>query len=145
MLFKRAGGALRVLLAHPGGPFWARKDAGAWSIPKGEYEPGEDARAAALREFEEETGRAPPSGALIALGEARQAGGKVVSAWACEGDFDPTQAASNTFEMTWPPKSGRTATFPEIDRVAWFTLEEAATKILAGQRPFLERLAEALK
>ena len=132
-----------MLLVHPGGPFWQKRDRGSWSIPKGEYAQGEDARAVALREFEEETGVTPPAGDLLALGEVRQAGGKIVTAWAIEGDIDPEKIVSNTFETVWPPKSGRRETFPEIDRAGWFTLVEAREKILDGQRPFLERLAAA--
>jgi predicted NUDIX family NTP pyrophosphohydrolase len=144
LLFKRKAGDLRVFLVHPGGPFWKKRDRGSWSIPKGEYVDGEDARAVALREFEEETGIAPPASELIALGDVRQAGGKVVTAWAIEGDIDAANIVSNTFEMIWPPKSGRRECFPEIDRAGWFTLPEAAEKILDGQRPFLERLAAAI-
>jgi predicted NUDIX family NTP pyrophosphohydrolase len=143
LLFKHESGELRVFLIHPGGPFWQKRDLGSWSIPKGEYAQGEDARAVALREFEEETGVTPPTGDLLALGEVRQAGGKIVTAWAIEGDIDPEKIVSNTFETVWPPKSGRRETFPEIDRAGWFTLAEAREKILDGQRPFLERLAAA--
>jgi predicted NUDIX family NTP pyrophosphohydrolase len=141
LLFKRDAGELRVLLVHPGGPFWRKRDEGSWSIPKGEYFDGEDARAVALREFEEETGVAPPPGNLTALGEVRQAGGKIVTAWALAGDIDAEKILSNNFEMVWPPKSGKTQVFPEIDRAGWFALAEARDKILDGQRPFLERLA----
>jgi predicted NUDIX family NTP pyrophosphohydrolase len=141
LVFKREWGELRVLLVHPGGPFWAKRDRASWSIPKGEYVEGEDARAVALREFEEETGIALGAGELLSLGEVRQAGGKIVTAWAVEGDIDPQKIVSNNFEMIWPPKSGRRQSFPEVDRAAWFTLDEAADKILDGQRPFLERLA----
>jgi len=141
LLFKRDGGELRVFLVHPGGPFWKKRDHGSWSIPKGEYLVGEEARAVALREFEEETGIAPPAGELIALGEVRQAGGKIVTAWALDGDIDAEKIVSNTFEMIWPPKTGKTQIFPEIDRAGWFALAEARGKILDGQRPFLERLA----
>jgi predicted NUDIX family NTP pyrophosphohydrolase len=144
LLFQRDSGELRVLLVHPGGPFWKTRDHGSWSIPKGEYLEGEDARAVALREFEEETGVALPASNLTSLGEVRQAGGKVVTAWALESDLDPEKIVSNTFEMVWPPKSGRRQTFPEIDRAGWFTLTEAREKILDGQRPFLERLAAAI-
>jgi predicted NUDIX family NTP pyrophosphohydrolase len=143
LLFRRDADALRVLLVHPGGPFWAKRDRGSWSIPKGEYLDGEDARAVALREFAEETGVAPPAGALTPLGDVRQAGGKIVTGFALEGDIDPQEIVSNRFEMIWPPKSGRRESFPEIDRAGWFTLAEAAEKILDGQRPFLERLAAA--
>ncbi|MBV8850461.1 MAG: NUDIX domain-containing protein [Methylobacteriaceae bacterium] len=141
LLFRRDADGVRVFLVHPGGPFWQKRDAGSWSIPKGEYAAGEDARAVALREFEEETGMAAPAGDLFALGEVRQAGGKIVTAWALEGDIDPQKIVSNTFEMISPPKSGQRATFPEVDRAGWFTLAEAEEKLLGGQRPFLERLA----
>jgi predicted NUDIX family NTP pyrophosphohydrolase len=143
LLFKRGADGLRVLLAHPGGPFWRGRDRSSWSIPKGEYGEGEDARAVALREFAEETGVRPPAGDLIPLGEVRQAGGKVVTAWALEGEIDPETIVSNTFEMVWPLKSGRRETFPEIDRAGWFTIAEAEDKIIDGQRPFLQRLAAA--
>ncbi|MBO0826732.1 MAG: NUDIX domain-containing protein [Streptosporangiales bacterium] len=145
LLYKRVGAGLRVLLVHPGGPFWARKDAGAWSIPKGEYADGEQARAAALREFTEETGHAPPDGELLELGTVRQRAGKEVTAWAVEGDFDVTTLESNTFELAWPPRSGRTQTFPEVDRAAWFDEETAREKINAAQTTFLDRLAETLR
>jgi predicted NUDIX family NTP pyrophosphohydrolase len=144
LLFKRESGALRVLLVHPGGPFWQKRDRGSWSIPKGEYVEDEDACAVASREFQEETGVSAPAGDLIPLGEVRQGGGKVVTAWGLEGDLDPEKIVSNTFEMVWPPKSGRHQTYPEIDRAGWFTLAEAREKILDGQRPLLERLAAAI-
>jgi predicted NUDIX family NTP pyrophosphohydrolase len=144
ILFKREAGEVRVLLVHPGGPFWQKRDHGSWSIPKGEYAEDEDPRAVALREFEEETGLALASGNFIPLGDVRQAGGKVVTAWALEGEIDADKIVSNTFEMIWPPKSGRRQTFPEIDRAGWFTLGEAGEKILDGQRPLLERLAAAI-
>ncbi len=134
-----------VLLVHPGGPFWARKDAGVWSIPKGEYDDGEDPRACALREFEEETGTAPPPGELIELGSVKQKGGKVVSAWAAAGDLDADSVRSNTFTMEWPPRSGQTAEFPEIDRAGWFGVEEAREKLVAAQTEFLDRLLERLR
>ncbi len=143
LLFKRTADGLRVFLVHPGGPFWTKRDTGSWSIPKGEYAQGEDARAVALREFEEETGTTLPPGELVPLGEVRQAGGKIVTAWAFEGDIDEEKIVSNTFEMIWPPRSGKRQSFPEIDRAAWFTLDEAAEKIIGGQRAFLERLAAA--
>jgi predicted NUDIX family NTP pyrophosphohydrolase len=143
LLFRRDADGIRVLLVHPGGPFWAKRDRGSWSIPKGEYDEGEDARAVALREFEEETGLAPRGGDLLPLGEVRQAGGKLVAAFGLEGDIDAANIVSNTFEMIWPPKSGRRQIFPEVDRAGWFTLAEATEKILDGQRPFLERLAAA--
>ena len=140
ILLYRGSDALEVLLVHPGGPFWARKDAGAWSIPKGEYEDGEDPRACALREFEEETGTALPPGELIDLGEIRQKGGKVVTAWAAAGDLDAAAVRSNTFAMEWPPRSGRQTEFPEIDRAGWFGVEEAREKLNAAQTEFLDRL-----
>jgi predicted NUDIX family NTP pyrophosphohydrolase len=134
-----------VLLVHPGGPFWARKDVGAWSIPKGEYDDGEDPRACALREFEEETGTVLPPGELVELGTIKQKGGKVVSAWAAEGDLDAGSVRSNTFTMEWPPRSGQTAEFPEIDRAEWFGVEEAREKLVAAQTEFLDRLLERLR
>ena len=139
---RNANGAIEVLLVHPGGPFWAKKDAGAWSIPKGEYEDGEDARAAALREYEEELGAAAPEGELVELGEVRQRSGKVVTAWALAGDADADAIRSNTFTIEWPPRSGRTREFPEVDRAGWFGLDEAREKIVPGQAPLLDRLAE---
>ena len=139
LLMYRRNDLLEVLLAHPGGPFWAKKDMGAWSIPKGEFYSGEDPLLAAKREFEEETG-ITPEGEFIALGELKQAGGKIVTAWAVEGDCDPSTLKSNTFSMEWPPRSGRMAEFPEVDRWEWFSVEEAEERILAGQRVFLERL-----
>jgi predicted NUDIX family NTP pyrophosphohydrolase len=138
---RSAGGALEVLLVHPGGPYWAKKDLGAWSIPKGEHEDGEDARAAALREFEEELGSPAVEGELVDLGEVRQKSGKVVTAWALEGDIDADGIRSNTFEMEWPPRSGKTREFPEVDRAAWFGLDEARERILPAQAPLLDRLA----
>jgi len=143
LMFRRSGADFAVLLVHPGGPFWAKKDLGAWSIPKGEYAPDEDALAVALREFAEETG-ARPTGPVQPLGEVVQAGGKRVSAWALEGDFDPATLVSNTFELEWPPRSGRMARFPEVDRAEWFSPAEAQTRILPGQRPFIDRLARLL-
>lgn len=131
---------LEVLLVHPGGPFWASKDLGAWSIPKGEIDDGEDAETAARREFEEEIG-VLVTGALIDVGFIRQPGGKTVMAWAFAGDFDPEALRSNTFTMEWPPRSGRRQEFPEVDRAAWFTMEVARRKILPGQLPLLDRLA----
>jgi predicted NUDIX family NTP pyrophosphohydrolase len=137
-------GELEVLLGHPGGPFFARKDDGNWSILKGEIEPEEDPYAVARREFEEESGVSPPDGPPIPLGEIRQRGGKLVTAWALEGDLDPATAESNTFEMGWPPHSGTVAAFPEIDRVEWFDLDTARRKIRSAQVPLLDRLAEQL-
>ena len=144
LLFRRNAGALEVLLVHPGGPFWAKKDAGAWTIPKGGYEPGEDALAAAKREFEEETG-ARLEGEALALGAFRQSSAKLVDVWAVEGDFDPNDLNSNTFAMEWPPRSGRQREFPEVDRAAWFTPQAAADKILKGQRPILVALSRRLQ
>ncbi|RBY78989.1 DNA mismatch repair protein MutT [Geodermatophilus sp. TF02-6] len=127
-----------------GGPFWARKDAGAWSIPKGEYTDGEDPYAVALREFEEELGAPAPAGDAVPLGEVRQSGGKRLTVWAVEGDFDAARAVSNTFALEWPPRSGRVREFPEIDRAAWVTVEEARQKLVAGQVPLLDRLVAVL-
>ena len=141
LVYRGRAGEIEVLLVHPGGPFWARRDAGAWSIPKGEYSDDEDAEAAARREFAEETGWTI-KGELKPLGEVRQKAGKAVTAFAGRGDFDPATLNSNRFEMEWPPKSGRTASFPEVDRAGWFGLAEAAEKILGGQRPRLDRLGE---
>ncbi len=137
---RRTDSAVEVLLGHMGGPFWSRKDIGAWSIPKGEIEPDEDPLAAARREFHEEIGMAVSPDDVTDLGEVRQAGGKLVRAWAVEGDFDPGNLVSNTFEIEWPPKSGRLERFPELDRAHWFDLTTAAEKIIAAQRPFLDRL-----
>jgi predicted NUDIX family NTP pyrophosphohydrolase len=139
LMYRRRGGALELLLVHPGGPFWAKKDDGAWSIPKGEYDDGEAPLAVAKREFAEEVG-AVPDGDFVDLGEVTQAGRKVVRAFALEGDFDVARLQSNTFEIEWPPKSGRKRSFPEVDRAEWFAPDEARRKILAGQRPFIERL-----
>jgi predicted NUDIX family NTP pyrophosphohydrolase len=144
LLYRLAGDAPEVLLVHPGGPFWARRDAGVWSIPKGEYDEGEDPHGCALREFEEETGSALPPGRLIELGEVRQKSGKLVTAWAAEGDLDADAVQSNTFTMEWPPRSGRTAEFPEIDRAGWFGVEEAREKLNPAQADFLDRLLERL-
>ncbi len=142
-MYRTGHAGCEVLLAHPGGPFWAKKDAGAWSIPKGEIEPDEEPLAAAIREFREETGHAP-AGTFIPLGQSRQGGGKLVHAWAVEGHFDPNELRSTVFSMEWPPKSGRLKEFPEIDRAAFFSLDEARTKILTGQAIFLERLQQEL-
>ena len=137
-------GGTEVLLAHPGGPLWATRDAGHWTIPKGEVEPGETVEEVARREFLEETGHPTPDGPAIALGEITQKSGKRVVAWALEGDLDPARAVSNTFEMEWPPRSGSVMSFPEIDRVAWFDLLEARLRLKAAQVPFLDRLVAAL-
>jgi predicted NUDIX family NTP pyrophosphohydrolase len=142
LLFRRRNG-LEVLLAHAGGPFWQRKDDGAWMLPKGEIQEGEDARAAAQREFAEETGHSP-QGTWFSLGSLRQSGGKLVHAWAVEGDWNPTALVSNTFSLEWPPHSGRSQTFPEIDRAQWFDLETARTKIIKSQAEFLDRLEAEL-
>jgi predicted NUDIX family NTP pyrophosphohydrolase len=143
LIYRQRGRRLELLLVHPGGPFWARKDEGAWSIPKGEYDEGEDAFAVAKREFMEEVGVAV-DGAFIDLGEVVQTGRKVVRAFALAGDVDVTRLASNTFEMEWPPKSGRRQSFPEVDRAEWFAPDDARRKILAGQRPLIDRLLERL-
>ncbi|NEY32911.1 NUDIX domain-containing protein [Streptomyces sp. PRKS01-65] len=142
LLHRRAGGRLEVLLGHMGGPFFARRDAGAWTIPKGEYGPDETAWEAARREFEEELGLPPPDGEAVPLGEVRQSGGKTVTAWAVEADLDPATIAPGTFRMEWPPRSGRIQEFPELDRVAWFRLDRAAEVIVKAQAAFLGRLAE---
>lgn len=142
--WRRRAGALEVLLGHHGGPYFARKDLGSWTVIKGEFEPGEAALDVARREFREETGFEAPDGDLIDLGEIRQKGGKTVIAWAVEADLDPTQAASNTFDLEWPPGSGLIQAFPEIDRVEWFDLPTARAKVKAAQIPLLERLASAI-
>jgi predicted NUDIX family NTP pyrophosphohydrolase len=140
LLFREREGGLEVLLGHPGGPFFAKKDEGFWTVLKGEADPGEDLQAVARREFAEETGSQPPDGTMLELGEIRQKGGKTVIAWALAGDLDPVTARSNTFEMEWPPRSGRRRAFPEIDRVDWFDLEAARRKILPAQVQLLDRL-----
>ena len=144
LLYRRTSGGVEVFLVHPGGPFWAKKDAGAWSIPKGEYVPGEDPLDAARREFAEETGIVP-DGELVDLGVVKQAGGKIVTAWAFEGDCDADAIRSNTFAMEWPPRSGRQQEFPEVDRAGWFDLGTAEEKILKGQLDFIRRLGEILR
>ncbi|OMI90946.1 DNA mismatch repair protein MutT [Streptomyces sp. M1013] len=136
------GGEMQVLLGHMGGPFYARRDAGAWTVPKGEYDPAEPAWEAARREFEEELGLPPPEGEAVPLGEVRQAGGKVVTVWAVRADLDPATVVPGTFRMEWPPRSGRIEEFPELDRVAWFALERAREVIVKAQSAFLDRLAE---
>jgi predicted NUDIX family NTP pyrophosphohydrolase len=146
LLFRRTDGRLEILLGHMGGPFFARRDEGAWSIPKGEYEPDEEPRAAARREFEEEFGTPPPSAAaLLDLGTVRQRNGKLVTAWALESDFDVTTIVSNTFELEWPPKSGRRQSFPEIDRAEWFDIDTARSKMIVGQDALLDRLLEHVR
>jgi predicted NUDIX family NTP pyrophosphohydrolase len=142
-MYRRDRGALQVLLVHPGGPFWVKKDLGAWSIPKGEYGPEESAWNAAVREFEEETGERL-AGRPVDLGEIVQPSRKRIVAFAIEGDFDPTRIRSNTFDLEWPPRSGRTQSFPEVDRAEWFPIEIARTRITPGQLPFLDRLLERL-
>jgi|SRR6478735_7998802 len=146
LLFRRDDGEVRFLLVHPGGPFWTRRDAGAWSIPKGGIEGEEEPRACAIRELEEELGTAPELDPeeLIALGQVKQKAGKVVEAWAAEGEFDPAALASNTFAMEWPPRSGNRQEFPEVDRAEWFDLEAAREKIISAQAEFLDRLLEHL-
>ena len=143
LCYRLRGGAPEVLLAHPGGPFWAKKDLGAWTIPKGEIAEGEDAMAAAMREFNEETG-IHATGPLAPLPPIRQRGGKTVLAWAMQGDCDPAALRSNTFLMEWPPRSGRMAEFPEVDRIQWFTFAEAQARILPAQAPLLHELERIL-
>jgi predicted NUDIX family NTP pyrophosphohydrolase len=146
LLFRQREAETEFLLIHPGGPFWTRKDEGAWSIPKGQIESEEEPRACAIRELEEELGPAPTLDPeqLIELGSIRQRAGKVVEAWAAEGDFDPAALDSNTFSMEWPPRSGTQQEFPEVDRAEWFGLEQAREKILPAQAEFLDRLCERL-
>lgn len=139
LLYRSTAHGLEVLLVHPGGPFWARRERGAWSIPKGEVDEGEDPLAAARRELHEETGFSS-EGPALPLGEIRQRGGKLVRAWAVESDADPAALRSNTFELEWPPRSGRVRSFPEVDRAAWFDLGEARRRILPAQAPFLDTL-----
>lgn len=141
LLFRRREGRLEVLLVHPGGPFWAGKDRGAWSIPKGEHDPGEDPLAAAMREFAEETGFPVPAGPFWPLTPRKQKSGKVIRAFAAEGEVRPEELASNLFSLEWPPRSGQIRQFPEVDRAAWFPLEQAREKIHPGQAGFLEELA----
>jgi predicted NUDIX family NTP pyrophosphohydrolase len=146
LLYRRTGSRLEVLLGHMGGPYFTRRDEGAWSIPKGEYGPDEEALVAAVREFTEEFGAAPPATAgALALGEVRQRNGKLVTAWAIEADFDADAIVSNTFELEWPPRSGRRQEFPEIDRAAWFDVATARTKMIVGQEALLDRLAEKVE
>jgi predicted NUDIX family NTP pyrophosphohydrolase len=142
-MFRRQPGGVQVLLAHPGGPFWSRRDEAAWTLPKGEIAPDEDPLVAAQREFQEETGftASPP---FHLLGELRQKSGKRITAWAFEGDADPARLQSNTLEMEWPPRSGRSQAFPEIDRLGWFDLDEARRKLIAGQAPFIASLEQWL-
>lgn len=144
VLFRVREARLEVFAGHMGGPFWARKDAGGWSIPKGEYDDGEDPLAAAMREFREETGSPPPDALPLPLGEIRQPSGKRIIAWALEGDLNPETVRSNTFALEWPPRSGQHREFPEIDRAAWFDINAARTKLVKGQLPFLDQLTERL-
>jgi predicted NUDIX family NTP pyrophosphohydrolase len=141
VLYRRTAGGIEALLVHPGGPYWSRRDDGAWSIPKGEHDDDEDPLAVARREFREELGSEAPAGTPTPLGEIRQRGGKRVHAWALEGDLDPSTLRSNTFSLEWPPRSGATREFPEVDRAAWFDLETARRKLTSGQVEFLDRLA----
>jgi predicted NUDIX family NTP pyrophosphohydrolase len=143
LVYRKRAEAIEVLLVHPGGPFWQKRDLGAWSIPKGEYADHEDAEATARREFTEETGWTI-AGEMTPLGDIRQKAGKTVTAFAVECDFDPATLESNSFEMEWPPRSGRVASFPEVDRAGWFSLGDAREKITEGQRPLLDRLEELL-
>ncbi|MFD5796677.1 NUDIX domain-containing protein [Streptomyces diastatochromogenes] len=142
LLFRHSDEGLEVLLGHMGGPFFAKKGAGAWTVPKGEYEPDEPAWEAARREFREELGLAPPDGEAVPLGEVAQANGKIVTVWAIQADLDPEAVEPGTFTMEWPPRSGRTQEFPELDRVAWFGLDQARELIVTAQAAFLDRLAE---
>ena len=142
LLYRRRAATLEVLLVHPGGPFWASRDLGAWSLPKGEYEPGEEPLAAALREFAEELGSSPPGGEPLWLGEVRQRSGKRVLAWALEGDLDATGVYSNTIEIEWPPRSGQMLEIPEVDRAEWFAPIEARRRLNPAQVPLLDRLVE---
>jgi predicted NUDIX family NTP pyrophosphohydrolase len=144
LLFRRSGDGIEVLLGHPGGPFWKKKDTGAWSIPKGLIASGEEPLEAAKREFAEETGHTP-RGEFVSLGDAKQPGGKIVHVWAAEDDWNAEQLKSNSFQMEWPPRSGRQQSFPELDRAAWFSMAEARDKILKGQLVFLSRLGESLR
>ena len=141
LLFRRRPAGIEVMLVHPGGPFWAKKDAGSWSIPKGLADEGENLLEAAKREFLEETGM-PVEGEFLDLGAHKQPGGKTVVAWACEGDFDPASLTSNMFSLEWPPRSGRMAQFPEVDRAAWYSIDEALEKINKGQRPIIAALED---
>jgi len=147
LLYRLGSDGAEVLLVHPGGPFFARKDDGAWSIPKGEVEPGQEPLDVALREFEEELGAPPPvaRGALVDLGTIRQKAGKVVAAWCAQGDFDPAGFRSNTFSLEWPPRSGQIREFPEVDRACWFELPEARVKLLEAQAELIDRLEAVLE
>ena len=144
LLYRVVGGGVEVLIGHPGGPFWAKRDNGAWSIPKGEYVEGEDRWLAARREFEEEVGKPPPDGPRIDLPPLRQPSGKIITAFAVRGDLDLDGTVSNTFTLEWPKGSGDVREYPEIDRVDWFSVDEARSKLLKGQRPLLDQLMDAL-
>nr|WP_090338622.1 NUDIX domain-containing protein [Mycolicibacterium malmesburyense]CRL66584.1 NUDIX hydrolase [Mycolicibacterium malmesburyense] len=144
LLYRVTGGVVEVLIGHPGGPFWARKDEGAWSIPKGEYDEGEDPWTVACREFREELGKAPPDGPRIEFAPVKQPSGKVITAFAVRGDLDLDGTCSNTFTLEWPKGSGTIKEFPEIDRVGWFPAAKARSKLLKGQRVLVDRLMEAL-
>lgn len=144
LVYRGLAAGLEVLLVHPGGPFWAKKDDGAWFIPKGEIEAGEEPLTAALREFREELGMAPPAGTPLALGTVKNKGGKVIEAWALTGDLELAGFHSNTFELEWPPRSGKRQSFPEVDRARYFGVEEAARKLHAAEQPLLARLLESL-
>lgn len=145
LLYRLRNGSAEVLLVHPGGPLWASRDLGAWSVPKGEYEPDDDPYATALREFEEETGTALSPAEVIDLGTVTQKNGKVVHAWAAEGDVDPTGLTSNLFSLEWPPRSGVVRAYPEVDRAAWFPPGTAREKLVPAQAAFVDRLVEALR
>ena len=145
LLYRITDGVVEVLIGHPGGPFWARKDDGAWSIPKGEYVEGEDPWTVAQREFEEELGKAPPEGPRIDFAPVKQPSGKIITAFAVRGDLDLTGTFSNTFTLEWPKGSGKISEYPEIDRVGWFAVAQARSKLLKGQRPLLDRLLSALE
>jgi predicted NUDIX family NTP pyrophosphohydrolase len=144
LLYRRHEGRLQVLIVHPGGPFWQKRDEGAWSIPKGEVGENETGIDVAKREFEEELGVKPPVGEVVALGSIRQAGGKTVHAWAVEGDVDVAEIKSNTFEVEWPPRSGTMRAFPEVDRAGWFQPDEARRKLIVAQRELIDRLEAML-
>ena len=144
LLYRRGPRGLEVLLAHPGGPLWAKKDLASWTIPKGQFTDSESPMAAAKREFEEEMG-SPPSGHFVEIGSIKQPSGKIVYAFAAESDFDVSTVKSNLFSLEWPPRSGKFAEFPEVDRAGWFSIDEAREKILKGQQPFLDRLVALLR